>query len=688
MMKTPANLESLPQELKDLIVDHVAQIPNESERLQALCSTALVSRRFRYWAHKRLFATIMFRGKYGKTPSVIVLRMRQLRDLIYADPNSENTGIASHIRSFTLSVGGLRSSVLPPLEDEDDALPDILQKLHLSGARPRSLSILLFMPGDNDQLDWDSLRGSFRRALLAVCRSPLLTTLRLRGLKNVPRTILAGSFLDNIKFNNISILDSPEFGDLPTPPSDDGLSLQCPGETLRHHSSLSRMEVLGPQSGSSTNNASAPQLELTETEHSKNCGPYAVRPEFKDYDYQWGSTAVSSLTPPSSDSAQSDAQSYHDYVHLESIETDHSFPIIDILDLTPTRSHPPKHVFQKLRSLTLSIKNSDAFAKSSFLFENTPNVEKLEIKLNCVNKTKSALGFQSLPNIKHLRLIHRLHTPIYSTLSSLNQAKHPTVQDMINLLTNSELPKSLKRISITLSVKPPYIEYGTSSSGPERDVATQDDDIPSSSQAAQGNNRSALDVGDAETAAVQDPALLTEKAQSDNAQESSTSEGAQSGAAAMHIQMSSPSTSSLKPEKPERASTRIIPLQTLFANASHILEPLDNLLGVPIPPSYHSLTPSIPSSPPTQAPSNPLHDHFAEVNYFTIRLELDLYLVPKDFTKKHEKEFVEEANEYVRREFFPRLRERADRNEPGKGNTAGFGVVVTPRYRTMSDSTA
>src|SRR6266545_3858631 len=204
-MKAPADLENLPQELKDLIVDHISQISDDIERIQTLCSTALVSRRFRYWAHKRLFATVVLRGRHGKAPTALIRRLNELSELINADPHSEKTGIASHIRSFTLSLGGHRSYVVPLLEEE--SLPVILHKIHRAGSRPRSLSILLFMPGDNDQLDWMSMSHELRRALVGVSRSTLLTTLRLRGIRNLPRDILAGSSVGNIKFNNISIKD-------------------------------------------------------------------------------------------------------------------------------------------------------------------------------------------------------------------------------------------------------------------------------------------------------------------------------------------------------------------------------------------------------------------------------------------------------------------------------------------------
>lgn len=338
-----ADLESLPQELKDLIVDHIAHFPDEAERKQSLRATALVSKRFRYWAHKRLFSTVILRGKYGKAP---ISRLRELRDLIAADPFSDKTGVASHIRSFTFSLGEHRSCVAPPLED--DALPFILRKIHRSGSRPRSLSILLFMPGDNDQLDWISLNPAFRSALLDVSRSPLLTTLRLRGFRNLPPDILAGSSVENIKFNNLSIQDDSYDQDC-GPYAKEDFFWNVPLQLSQPTHQVPRIDP--PRN-----------LAIAITTHS----PRSVR-------------------SPSAGSDTSDLYFYPDYIHLESIEIDHTFPILHILDLSPARSYPPTFIFQKLKNLTVNIKQDGAFKEAAEIFDNAPFVEKLEIKLNCVS---------------------------------------------------------------------------------------------------------------------------------------------------------------------------------------------------------------------------------------------------------------------------------------------------------------
>ena len=366
-VKSSADIDSLPQELKDLIVDHISHISDEPERKQTLRSTALVSRRFRYWAHKRLFSTVVLRGKHGKAPGGIISRLRELKELIAADPLSDKTGVASHIRSFTLSLGGLRSCVVPPLED--DALAFILQKLHRTGSRPRSLSILLFMPGDNDQLDWSSLSQDLRCALVDVSRSPLLTTLRLRGFRNLPHDILAGASVENIKFNNISIKDYNH---------DECTSFSRylgKDDHLRFFWNEGSVYLLDPLSQETEGSDHAPGVH---TSSSSLMPTNIVSPN-----RSLARMSPQSIPSPSAGSDTSDVILYPDYVHLESIETDHTFPILHVLDLTTTRSHPATFIFQKLKNLTMNIRDPSGFKKATEIFDSAPSVEKLEIKLNC-----------------------------------------------------------------------------------------------------------------------------------------------------------------------------------------------------------------------------------------------------------------------------------------------------------------
>ena len=624
-VKSLPDIDNLPQELKDLIVDHISHISDETERKQTLRSTALVSRRFRYWAHKRLFATVVLRGKHGKVPISIIGRLRELKELIAADPFSDKTGIASHIRSFTLSLGGHRSCVAPPLED--DALPFILQKLHRTGSRPRSLSILLFMPGDNDQLDWSTLNLEFRRALVDVSRSPLLTTLRLRGFRNLPRDILTGASVENIKFNNISVKDYNQ-----------GVSKSLSRYSWKEDQLWNDGFVYFPEPLLQATESSNQALDVDTT--SNSLVPASVVPS---------NLFVTPLSPqcipsPSTGSDASEVHSYPDYVHLESIETDHTFPILHVLDLTPTRSHLAAFIFQKLKNLTMNIRDESGFKKAAEIFDSAPTVEKLEIKLNCESLLRrlvffllsnhftllqgtgistDALSLLPLGRLKHLRLIHRLATPGFNTVATGHP--HPTVQDMINLLTYSEIPKTLRRISITLSLKPQ--SYYCLFQAP-----VQEGNSTNSSPAA------------------------TESSNGPNAEASSSS---LTGVVTTSISDSpnSESTSCVTP------SINLL-IKRLFATCSRVLKPLDDLLGYP-------------------TLSTQTRDRFADINYYTIRLEVDLYTVPEGFTKQKEKEFAEEAAEYVKSRYFPKLNERFEKVDQvtSERKSGGFGVVVTPRSR-------
>ena len=294
-MNAPANFESLPQELRDLVVDHIPQMPDNSERTRALLSIALVSRQFRYWAHKRLFSTVVLRGKHRSLVAGSAFRrLCQLKDLINADPQSEMTGIASHIRSFTLILIGHLSDAPPTVTPlVEGALSFIFRKLFRNGNGQCSLSVLFCVPIGR-RLDWKVLGHDFRCALLDVVRSTHLSILRLRGISNLPDDILVCSAVDHISVKDVSI---------------------------RHHM----------------------QSEL----------------------------------PPC------DEQSYRDCIQPYSIETDHSFPITHILDLTPTHSQPWYFIFQNLRELTIKINDSDGFAKSTELFKSATSIKNLEIKLNC-----------------------------------------------------------------------------------------------------------------------------------------------------------------------------------------------------------------------------------------------------------------------------------------------------------------
>jgi len=196
---------------------------------------------------------------------------------------------------------------------------------------------------------------------------------------------------------------------------------------------------------------------------------------------------------------------------------------------------------------------------------------------------------------------------------------------MVNLLIHSELPKSLRRISITLCLKLPY--------GPYYLLLSQGDDDNAASTASGTNN------------------VSTDEAVNNMHHETTDPAGATT---------SSPYGIRTIPKNNSLCVNRI------FSHYSNGFKLIDDVLGYP--------------SSPTSA-ENP--DRFADINYYTVRLEIDLYTVPKDFTKQKAKEFSDEAADYLKSTFFPKLNERFERVDETSSERrgGGFGVVVTPKFR-------
>ena len=86
-------------------------------------------------------------------------------------------------------------------------------------------------------------------------------------------------------------------------------------------------------------------------------------------------------------------------VFLESIHTDLSFPLLEILDMTPRRSIPPDVVFSRVRSLTLDVScKKDLQLAVSLLAQGLEALEQLELDFNC--------EFTLAPWVTHRRSHH------------------------------------------------------------------------------------------------------------------------------------------------------------------------------------------------------------------------------------------------------------------------------------------
>lgn len=234
---------------------------------------------------------------------------------------------------------------------------------------------------------------------------------------------------------------------------------------------------------------------------------------------------------------------------------------------------------------------------------------------------------------------------------------------MLNILTYSELPKTLRRISITLALKPIYRNYFYV-------MVPQHVATPAADQGGLGRTETVQQSNEDVSGAT-----LT------------TTEAAPNMTSSIVIANTTDNPISLPattppPPPPSQPPTNtvIVPptatiIKRVFAACPYhnILKPFDDLFGY--------------------SPSH-FPDRFADINYYTIRLEVDLYLVPKEFTRSREREFAEEAAEYVKSHFFPKLNERFEKMEElsserrcgggGGGGGGGFGVVVTPRFRSVA----
>jgi hypothetical protein len=130
--------------MDDFNLDILDTIPDVFPYLTAL--RLIVRRTATHWQSRRHYAPRLlypggsatgltsasssqsFSGENGKPAGAIISCLQELKELIAADPFSDKTGVASHIRSFTLSLGGFRTSLVSLLEN--NVLPFLLQKLH------------------------------------------------------------------------------------------------------------------------------------------------------------------------------------------------------------------------------------------------------------------------------------------------------------------------------------------------------------------------------------------------------------------------------------------------------------------------------------------------------------------------------------------------------------------------------
>ncbi|KAF9480266.1 hypothetical protein BDN70DRAFT_931837 [Pholiota conissans] len=201
-MSTPIS-NVAPAEIIDLVVDAISQFQDKETRISTLASVALVSWYCRHRAHARLFSNLFI----NNATHTWMRRIRNLSRLIEADTQSEVSGVASYIRSFSVQLDGSMALIRAPLDN--GTLASILRKIFKTkDTGPRSLKLSFFPRGSlGHRLDWTTLNANFLSAFHGLSSNPMFTTLHLEFFSNVPRTLLHKSFVKNVRLGNVELAD-------------------------------------------------------------------------------------------------------------------------------------------------------------------------------------------------------------------------------------------------------------------------------------------------------------------------------------------------------------------------------------------------------------------------------------------------------------------------------------------------
>ena len=195
--------ERLPPELFELIIQQVGRARlHQSMRdlgTRTLTSLALVCRSFRQMAHELLFSTIFVPDPHKGTFHY-ANRLRLLLQLLADDPNSETTGLASHVRHFSIQCYDFPGPIIRFFKN---TLPSILGKIFRSGSiEPCSLEIRIM----DGSLDWATdCSVEFCDVFYETLRRPVLTRLCLQGFRNIPKDLLFGSSIKHVKFQDLAV---------------------------------------------------------------------------------------------------------------------------------------------------------------------------------------------------------------------------------------------------------------------------------------------------------------------------------------------------------------------------------------------------------------------------------------------------------------------------------------------------
>ncbi|KJA29488.1 hypothetical protein HYPSUDRAFT_61516 [Hypholoma sublateritium FD-334 SS-4] len=189
---------TIPPEILDAFIDELGRNPAQSDCRCALQQCSFVSRAFRNRAHHYLFSKVEFVQRPYSTPSEILSRLWQFRNIVHRGTRLPMTGLLHHLRSFKLVMDGSIFEAYAILENED--LVEILRAIQVSSKDFEAFAI----HGSSFPIVWPDLTTDFRAVFRNLCRTmPNLTTLNLVNIVGVPHTLLMRTNIRDIRFHLI-----------------------------------------------------------------------------------------------------------------------------------------------------------------------------------------------------------------------------------------------------------------------------------------------------------------------------------------------------------------------------------------------------------------------------------------------------------------------------------------------------
>ncbi|KAF9540042.1 hypothetical protein CPC08DRAFT_480432 [Agrocybe pediades] len=187
----------LPLEILELILDEIKRSRqyNEKEVQETLQTCSFVCYAFRSRASRHLFSTLQLIQHPFSSPSKLLTKLWDLRELVHAGHQLGLPSILHYTRSFQLVMDGSLFDAYAILENED--LARIMRIL----CKYSSVLHTIAIAGSFIPIFWPDLSREFQEAFRDLTRVPTVTTLRLNNISGVPANILHGTNIDHVKFH-------------------------------------------------------------------------------------------------------------------------------------------------------------------------------------------------------------------------------------------------------------------------------------------------------------------------------------------------------------------------------------------------------------------------------------------------------------------------------------------------------